>query len=112
MATRELRASMREELLALIRTGSPAFFQTLVLDLLHARRLRLRAHRTRAHARGDGRRDRRRHLAGRALGLEKVYVQPKRHAGDHQPAHDPGPSQGTSGAVRGSMVARARSQPA
>jgi restriction system protein len=78
----ELRASMREELLTLIRNGSPEFFETLVLDLLHA--LGYGTERTAlapTPAGADGGIDG--VISLDKLGLEKVYIQAKRYAEDH-----------------------------
>lgn len=78
----ELRASVREELLTLIRNGAPEFFEGLVLDLLHA--LGYGTDRTAlapTPAGADGGIDG--VISLDKLGLEKVYIQAKRYAEDN-----------------------------
>lgn len=78
----EIHSSIANELLSLVRNAEPAFFEALVLDLLHAMGY------------GTSRDDLRQTGAGAdggidgvitldKLGLEKVYVQAKRYAEGH-----------------------------
>lgn len=76
----ELRASVTEELLDTLGKVSPAFFESIVLDLLH--RMGYGAHRAdlqRLGGTGDGGVDG--VISLDRLGLEKVYVQAKRWHG-------------------------------
>jgi restriction system protein len=73
----ELRASVASELLEALKTASPSFFETIVLDLLH--RMGYGTSRTdlqRVGGSGDGGIDG--VISLDRLGLEKVYVQAKR----------------------------------
>ena len=73
----EIRQSVRDELLGLVRAADPYFFERLVLDLLHA--MGYGAKRDDLVQAGgiDG------VISLDRLGLEKVYVQAKRYADDH-----------------------------
>lgn len=76
-ALAELRQSAESELLELLATASPSFFETIVLDLLH--RMGYGANRSdlqRVGGSGDGGIDG--IISLDRLGLEKVYVQAKR----------------------------------
>jgi restriction system protein len=73
----ELRASVATELLEALKSASPSFFETIVLDLLH--KMGYGASRTdlqRVGGSGDGGIDG--VISLDKLGLEKVYVQAKR----------------------------------
>lgn len=73
----ELRASVAAELLEALRTASPSFFETIVLDLLHKMGYGAsRADLQRVGGSGDGGIDG--VISLDKLGLEKVYVQAKR----------------------------------
>jgi len=76
-ALRELRMSVGAEILEAIFAASPAFFETLVLDLLHAMGYGTsRSDLQRVGGAGDGGIDG--VISLDRLGLEKVYVQAKR----------------------------------
>jgi restriction system protein len=73
----ELRASVAAELLEALKTASPSFFETIVLDLLHRMGYGTsRADLQRVGGSGDGGIDG--VISLDRLGLEKVYVQAKR----------------------------------
>jgi restriction system protein len=73
----ELRASVASELLDALKTASPSFFETIVLDLLHKMGYGAsRADLQRVGGSGDGGIDG--VISLDKLGLEKVYVQAKR----------------------------------
>ncbi|NRT58143.1 winged helix-turn-helix domain-containing protein [Sphaerotilus uruguayifluvii] len=79
LALEEIRRSVAAELLDTLATVTPAFFETLVLDLLH--RMGYGANRAdlqRVGGSGDAGIDR--IISLDRLGLEKVYVQAKRWA--------------------------------
>ncbi|MCW5610680.1 MAG: restriction endonuclease [Rubrivivax sp.] len=79
-ALAELRQSAERELLELLSTVSPAFFETIVLDLLHRMGYGAsRADLVRVGGSGDGGIDG--VISLDRLGLEKVYVQAKRWQG-------------------------------
>lgn len=76
-ALQELRQAAESELLELLATVSPAFFETIVLDLLHRMGYGAsRADLQRVGGSGDGGIDG--VISLDRLGLEKVYVQAKR----------------------------------
>jgi restriction system protein len=76
----EVRDSVAEDLLAQIARGTPAFFESLVLDLLHAMGYGTsRADLQRVGRAGDGGIDG--VISLDRLGLQKVYVQAKRWNG-------------------------------
>lgn len=80
-AVRELHDSVAAELLELILTATPAFFEGLVLDLLHALGYGLdRSSLQQVGKSGDGGIDG--IISLDRLGLEKVYVQAKRWQGN------------------------------
>jgi restriction system protein len=81
-AAYETRRRVRAELLDVVRQSEPAFFEHLVLDLLHA--MGYGANRkalTQVGGAGDGGIDG--VISLDKLGLEKVYVQAKRYADDN-----------------------------
>ncbi len=79
-ALTELRQSAADELLELLASVSPAFFETIVLDLLHRMGYGAsRADLQRVGGSGDGGIDG--IISLDRLGLEKVYVQAKRWQG-------------------------------
>ncbi|MEB3361167.1 MAG: restriction endonuclease [Synechococcaceae cyanobacterium] len=76
-ALREIRQTAESELLELLGNGSPSFFETIVLDLLHAMGYGTsRSDLQRVGGAGDGGIDG--VISLDRLGLEKVYVQAKR----------------------------------